>query len=401
MRFLIVSLGYHPEVLGGAWRVAAEQAAGLAARGHEVDVVTAHPGGGLAATEERRGVRLARYPQRDGFFLANWRAENRAAAMLIRERLREDTRPRPLIIQHHAYLEPAVATAPARVLHVYHGPWAEEYRYARQARPRGRLRRAFDACVIRIMHRVERRALRRADRILVLSRHFADQLPRWHGARFRGAEVVGGGVDFESFHPDPDRAAVRAASGLAPDAFLCVAVRRLDPRMGLDLVVDAFSRLTRDHPNARLWMTGHGPAEGALREQIAHLNLGSVVRLLGVLPEADLPRLLNAADVALMPSIGLEGFGLATAEALACGTPVLGSRAGATPELLEGLSPDLLFEPGSSAAIEARLRVALGNPGTLPARAACADYARRRFSWENQVLACERLGGELLGSARG
>ena len=53
MRFLTVSLGWHPDIVGGAWRVAGEQAAGLAARGHTVDAVTAHPGGELPASEER------------------------------------------------------------------------------------------------------------------------------------------------------------------------------------------------------------------------------------------------------------------------------------------------------------------------------------------------------------
>ncbi len=398
MRFLSVSLGWHPDVIGGAWRVAAAQASGLAARGHIVEAITGQPAEGtLPAVTDRDGVRIHRYPQQSGNFYTNWRAENRAAAALLRERLHHASAP-VLILQQHAYLEPAVATATATapVLHVFHGPWAEEYRFAVRARPRGAPRRALDLLIPHLLRHVEGRALRRARRVLVLSQHFAGELSRWHGRGLPPVEIAPGGVDPDLFHPAADRAALRAEWGLRPDDFLCVALRRLDPRMGLDLLIDAFGQLAGEFPRARLWLAGRGPAEAALRARIDGLGLREVVRLLGFLPEPDLPRLLNAADLALMPSLDLEGFGLATAEALACGTPVLGSRAGATPELLNPLSADLLFEPGSRDSLTARLRAALRNPASLPERTRCAAYARERFTWTAQVNACERAAAELL-----
>lgn len=395
MHFLCVSLGYHPDVHGGAWRVAAEQATGLAGRGHTVDVVTVNPGGDLPPTEERRGVRIHRFPKATGHFYANWRGENRAAARLIRECLASSGKD-ALLIQHHAYLEPAIATAPAPVLQVYHGPWAEEYRYAVRARNHGPLRRILDLAIIRLMYRVEHRALKRAGRIVVLSRHFADCLKTWHGTRLKTPHVVPGGVDFELFHPAVDRALTRSAVGIKEKEFLFLAMRRLDPRMGLDLLIDAFAPVARDFPNARLWLTGRGAAEASLRAQSERLGISQAVRFLGFVKESEIPKLLNAADASLMPSLDLEGFGLATAEALACGTPVLGSQAGATPELLEPLSPALLFKARSVESLEKRLREVLLNPSILPSRSTCADYARQRFSWDAQIKAAETAAKELL-----
>ena len=69
----------------------------------------------------------------------------------------------------------------------------------------------------------------------------------------------------------------------------------------------------------------------------AQLGLDKHVTFLGFVPDADLPRYYQAADVFVLPTRELEGFGLVTAEALACGTPVLGTPVGATPELLEPL----------------------------------------------------------------
>jgi glycosyltransferase involved in cell wall biosynthesis len=107
-------------------------------------------------------------------------------------------------------------------------------------------------------------------------------------------------------------------------------------------------------------------------------------------PEADLPGLYAAADCTLMPSLDLEGFGLATVESLACGTPVLASAAGANPELVSPLAPDLVYPTGAPDELTSRLRAILESRLPLPARPGCAAYARAAFRWEQPVEAFER-----------
>lgn len=404
MRFLIVSLGIHPEVVGGAWRVAAAHAAGLAHRGHTVHVITAQQDPPRPATETREGFTLHRFPQGTGSFHTSWRAENRAARTLLEALVHSEPTAPTLLLQHHPYLEPATAHTPGSIpiLHVFHGPWAREYRLAQTARTRSLARRCLDPAIAFMLHRVEHRALQRARRILTLSQHFAGQLPRWHPGLHAPIHIAPGGVDLDRFHPLPaaERLAARQAYGLSPNQTLLLALRRLDPRMGLDLLIDAFARVAARHPEAQLWLTGRGPAEAALQAQIQRHGLLAAVRLLGFVPEAELPRLLNAADVAVMPSLDLEGFGLATAEALACGTPVLGSRTGATPELLEPLDPALLFPAASVEGLAHQLERALSQPDTLPSRSRCAAFARERFSWEAQISACEQAGAELAANPK-
>jgi glycosyltransferase involved in cell wall biosynthesis len=405
MRFVIASLGFHPDVVGGAWRVAAAQATGLARRGHTVHVVTAQPDFPLPTQEIRDGFSVHRFPQGSGRFHANWRAENAAARALLATITAPQKPAQPtLLLQHHPYLGPATNSIPDSIpiLHVFHGPWAREYRFAQTARARRLGRRCLDVVIEQVLHRVEARTLRRARQILTLSRHFAQRLHAWHPGRLPPVEVAHGGADLEQFAPlpEPERLAVRQAYGLAPHDTLCLAMRRLDPRMGLDILLESFARVVGRHPRARLWLTGRGPAEASLRHQIHRLGIDASVRLLGFVPEAELPRLLNAADLAVMPSLDLEGFGLATAEALACGTPVLGSRAGATPELLEPLDPGLLFPPASVRELAQSLDNALSHPHTLPSRAHCAAYARNSFSWDTHIEACERHGAGLTSVAQ-
>jgi glycosyltransferase involved in cell wall biosynthesis len=397
MRFVFLTLGYHPDLTGGAYRYVAEAAERLAGRGHGVEVICPNPADRLAGRESRHGVGLFRYPGGRSFAARNWRQENARARALLRERLAEPGGP-ALVVQAQAYFTPALAGHWPQAVFLFTGPWSAEYRWARQAAPRSLPRRWLDGAIALAMRWTERKALRRTRRILTISHYYAGQLPRWHGRRLAPISVISGGVNTEQFRPVADRSQLRRRWGLGEAAFLFLAVRRLEARMGLLTLLEGFAAVAPAFPQARLWLTGSGPLRPELEKRIAAAGLLERVRLLGLVPEADLPGLYNAADCTLMPSLDLEGFGLATAESLACGTPVLGSRAGATPELLAPLSESLLFAPGSAGALAEKLRAVLSGAFPLPERAACASYARQRFDWEGPVRGFEAAYGEVFGA---
>ncbi len=392
MRFLFLSLGYHPDLIGGAYRYATELAARLAARGHDVEAVVPNPEAKFPTREERDGVTIHRYPDEKGGGWRSWRAENRSARRILADRMRSDT----LLGFHHGYYAPCLEGWGARSVALFHGPWGLEYAFARQAAARTWFRRGRDRLVAWRLTATERRLLRGVRRIFVDSRYVAGRLPGWHGAGLPPVEVIYGGVDVEAFRPLPDRASFRRARGLAEGDFLFVTVRRLDPRMGLLTLIEAFAQVARDYPHARLWLAGQGPQRPELEARLRTLGLAQQARLAGFVAEAELPGFLSAADCALMPSLDLEGFGLATVEALACGTPVLGSRAGATPELLAPWGERVLFEPGSVEALAARLRAVLAQPSLLPGAEACRSHVLREFGWDRPVAAVERAWQQLV-----
>ncbi len=387
MRFLFLTLGYSPDIDGGGYRYATEVAELLARRGHEVHAVFPNPGNLFPAREIRKDVALYRLAKASGGFLGNFRAANKAARARVREILEVSTAP-TLIFSHHAYLDPALVGIP--FVMILQGPWALEHRYSVTSRRRSLPRRIMDHLAGLQMERIERKALQGARHICVASEYSRGRIPAWHPGVHRDAEVIGGGADFQRFRPPTQREATRQERGLSERDFLFLAVRRLDPRMGLVHLVDGFAIVAGRHPNARLWIAGKGHQKAELESRITAAGLSRQIRLLGFVTEEELPGLYGAADAVLMPSLDLEGFGLATAEALACGTPVLASAAGANPELVRPLGERLLFEPASTAALAHSLEAVLSGELQLPARPICADYARREFRWDRPADAIEQ-----------
>ena len=129
---------------------------------------------------------------------------------------------------------------------------------------------------------------------------------------------------------------------------------------------------------------------GELATLVERKNLQEHVRLAGFVPDADLPIAYRAADVSVVPSIALEGFGLIVLESLAAGTPVIVTPVGGLPEVVSGLSEDLILEGSSPAQIADGLAARLGALQKLPSDRVCQAYAKDNFDWP--VIARKVIG---------
>jgi glycosyltransferase involved in cell wall biosynthesis len=211
------------------------------------------------------------------------------------------------------------------------------------------------ACIVAVSQAVER--------VLV-----EDGLPR---DRIR---VIPDGVDPEEIR----RAAaagrgIRARLGLAPGAPLAVNVAALVDHKDQLTLIRAAAAARPNRPDLHWAIAGEGPRRAALQHAINELDLGSRVRLLGYIEEAD--ALINEADILVMSSRE-EALGSVVLHALALDKPVVATRAGGLPEIVPA---DWLVPVGDAAALAAKVGAALDRrpPATLPerysARAMVAD----------------------------
>lgn len=251
----------------------------------------------------------------------------------------------------------------------FHGPWADE------ARVQG-----SGAAKAMAMRTVERLVYSRADLVITLSLAFSKVLQESYGIAQERIRIVPGAADLQRFVPAATRAAVRAELGWPQDRKILITVRRLVPRMGLGNLLTAISRLRTKHPDMLLYMIGKGPLQPQLQAQIEALGLQDHAKLLGYVAEDDLVKMYGAADLNVVPTLALEGFGLVAAESLAAGTPALVTPVGGLPEVVGGLSDSLVLASTSAEDIARGLDAALSGDAPLPTTAACRAYAEQHFS---------------------
>lgn len=225
-----------------------------------------------------------------------------------------------------------------------------------------------------VLRRSETEALRQVRRVIVTSPTTAGLLD--------GFGVAAGDIDVVM--PGTDPAPLAAGSGGARPRLLCVGT--VTPRKGHRLLVEALAGLK--HLDWELACAGSlersADTVADLRRRIAALGLDARVRLLGERPPADMPALYAGADLFVLPSL-FEGYGMAYAEALARGLPVLGTRAGAIPETVPA-DAGLLVEPGSVPALAAALARLLSDPALRQQLAAGARRARTQLpTWTDSA----------------
>ncbi len=187
--------------------------------------------------------------------------------------------------------------------------------------------------------------------------------------------VMCNGVDPQRFRPLPQQAA-RIELGI-DGAPVVLSVGNLQEHKGQRLVVEAFARLCRRHPQARLLLVGDGPDRELLRQSAQALGVGAQVRLVGTVPNSELQRWYSAADVLVLGS-SREGWPNVLLEAMACGTPVVASAVGGIPEVVATPAVGRLVTPRTAEAFEAAIEDLLQ---ARPDRAEVRRYAEG-FGWD-------------------
>ena len=392
LRLLVVADVSPIERRGGAVRLIREQCRRLKERGHDCLILCRDPWYEAPGETEVDGVPVQHFQvsraHAFSFFLTSIREARRAGARLLAQASWD------AVIFHQPLSAYGVGARAIRsripCAYFFHSPAGVEY----QLRHRSD-QLAWSVNVAPLLLRwVERRALKRATQIIVLSDFSRHELHKNHGEVRPPIIKIPGGVDCQRFCPAADRVGVRERLGLPTDGLLLLTVRDLEHRMGIDNLIRAMAEVLKEVP-ATLVIGGRGELQAPLTKLARHLRIDPSVRFAGFIHENDLASYYQAADLFVLPTRALEGFGLVTAEALACGTPVLGTPVGATPEILLPLDPDLITRDASPGAIADGIIgfARRANPGL---RERCRAYAETHFNWERVVDALEATLGQMV-----
>jgi phosphatidylinositol alpha-1,6-mannosyltransferase len=203
--------------------------------------------------------------------------------------------------------------------------------------------------------------------------------------------VVSPGVDVERFRPlsPEERRQARVAAGLPPDGKVVVGMSRLVPRKGFDILIAAAALLAPLHSDLTVAIAGAGRDRRRLERLIA--ATGAPVRLLGFVPDDDMPGLLGCADAFAMPcrsrwgGLEQEGFGIVFLEAAACGVAgVAGASGGSHEAVAHGETGFVVRRPQDPVALAAALARLLDDAELCQAMGAAARRrAVEQFSYDH------------------
>jgi glycosyltransferase involved in cell wall biosynthesis len=229
----------------------------------------------------------------------------------------------------------------------------------------------------------EHAAVRWADRVLTVSKASRDDLIAWFKLDPARVGIIPEGPEavFRPMRDDPGWRGVLERYRIVADRRFLLYVGGLSPHKNLPRLIEAFGHLQREDVDLVLvgdtgdvFLT-HTPA---LRAEVARRGLEDRVIFTGFVPDRDLAFLYSRAFALVQPSL-MEGFGLPAVEAMACGTPVVSSRAGSLPEVVGDAG--VFFDPTDATEMSSVLRQFLDDE---PGRDRLATQALRRsslFTW--------------------
>lgn len=378
MKIVMLTNVVAPDKLGGLERYVRELSAGLVRDGVSVSVVSKRTGASQPDTEiGEDGVEILRYdPPRksDPMFALKY---PRAIAAGVREALKGTSNDGRIVLHGHFPIPVLpLLQSKRRFMYTCHAPVYKEIKSERQGSYL--LPGPVEAIAVAGVKGLERQVVRRASTIITLSEFVRSEVMTLDADAGAGVRLVPGGIDLGRFTAAAHAVYPRVLGGTGPVLF---AARRMVLRTGVEQLVQAVKILRDRGVATRLVLGGDGPRREAIESYISEHELGETVHLLGRISEEELVAWYQSADLAVTPTQELEGFGLSTAEAMACGAPPLVTPIGANAEVVRQLPPETISTDATPAGMADAIAILLSNPTLLDDIRSKVVAAAQPFGW--------------------
>jgi glycosyltransferase involved in cell wall biosynthesis len=381
MNYLVATERFFGDRPSGGGRVAWELARLVRDKGGHVAILCGSDDWlSQGSTEVVEGIEIVRYPEPRFAALDPRRLYGKIAA--ARKVARTVLSDRRWDVVHSHMLIPGLAAfaelgTGARRICTIHSPTLLEQKLTWSGTTAGRIKAALGVPALR---RAEARLYDSADALTCLSRFTSDAIVAEYGRRLPSRPIViPWWSEFEGRPPLAKDVARRQLrwDEQAPTLFT---LRRLVPRMGLDVFVQALHRVASNNVRFKAYIGGAGPDRESLQRLASVGHASDRIHFLGRMEESDLFAAYSAADAFILPTLALECFGIIALDALSLGLPVIASQVAAIPEMLEAIMPDLLVPPGDPDALATTISGFLAGSLKPPSALEIAKYVDRRYS---------------------
>lgn len=241
---------------------------------------------------------------------------------------------------------------------------------------------------------LEKLASRWTDKLITVSKPNVDQMLKEKIASREKIYLVPNGIDIEKFDIRVDKIKKKEALGIDKDSILIGMVGRLEKVKGHKYLIEAAFRVVKDYPQAVFYIIGEGQLKDSIIKEINAKCLQKNVILSGFCE--NLPETLNALDIFVSASLW-EGFGVAVAEAFACGLPVVTTGVGGVTDFAVDGKTALVVPARDSDALYKAITFMIENPNKA---SFCADNAKEKiktdFSQQQMIDKLWKIYKELL-----
>jgi glycosyltransferase involved in cell wall biosynthesis len=385
------------KVIGGAERVLYEQTTRLANRGHNVFVMTRKLPDHRNNYKVIDGVHEERYPVNKNnlfrFLYNTW-----AFPKKIFEKLQKKNN-FDVINFHQPFSAFGVVqsnlSAPISKIYTCHSLSFEEFR-SRNGIDQHFILKFGSLILSKGYKKIEKDVLRKSDEILVLSKFTKKKICNIYKINDDNIRVIPGGVDLNKFAPTTDKNAIRKQLKIPSNKIILLTVRNLVKRMGLENLIIAFNDVIKKNADINLVIGGEGKLKTSLSALAKSFGIENYIHFIGFIPEEQLPSYYKMADLFILPSKELEGFGLVTLEALASGVPVVGTSVGGTKEILGKFDSNFLLKGTDPNAIAELITEKYQLIKHSPQRwneisFKCRNFVENNYSWEKNINSLEDL----------
>lgn len=218
---------------------------------------------------------------------------------------------------------------------------------------------------------LERSTLRRAEKVICVSEDTQRAVIERYGIDREKTVVIPNGIDTELFRAP-------ATATKIPKSVLFLS--RLEKRKGVDFLLRAMRKVTELDHDIKLFVGGKGSLAPTLKRYVDAHGLADQVEFLGFVPDADLPGWYSRVSCFVMPSV-FEGFGIPILEAMACGTPVIGTDVDGIRGLIDAGTTGLLVSFGDEQGLAERIAKVCHGEFTPPAD--LAEQIRAEYGWDD------------------